>query len=170
MNSWPRRSGVAWPSISASQAPQSDLMFNVIHAARRLAMTHANFTDEQGTQLSSSQAEKVYMACPLKSALKTYQERSLLWIPSIFQRGPPLHMSTAYHTVFIVNYLWIYAAGQSQCEGVNSPPRRVPAMHSVSQDSMLCRILNMRWHILLKIGGCALKPQNNRKQKLKGIQ
>lgn len=83
---------------------------------------------------------------------------------------PPLHMSTAYHTVFIVNYLWIYATGQSQCEGVNSPPKRVPAMHSVSQDSMLCRILNMRWHILPKIGGCALKPKNNRKQKLKRIQ
>jgi len=66
---------------------------------------------------------------------------------------PPLHMSTAYHTVFAVNYLWTYATGQSQC-GVNSPTKRVPAMLSVSQDSMLCKILNMRWDILPKKRFC----------------
>lgn len=71
----PRGSRTASPTNSASQAPQSNLMFNVIHAAQKLPKTPClTFTDEQGTQLSSTQAENVYLAYPAKSALKTYQK------------------------------------------------------------------------------------------------
>lgn len=128
------------------------------------------FTDEQGTQLSSIQVEKVYMARPLKSALKIYQKRSSLWIPSIFQRGHPHSISPQWAlptTVFSLSTICEHM--QQDKVSVKELIHQLNKSQPCTQDHRIrCSVeyFNMHWDILPK-RGFALKPKNNRKHKLK---
>lgn len=78
----------------------------------------------KNTQPSSIEDEKLFVVCPLISALKISQKRSLLWIPSIFQRGhlhsSTSHTSIAHHYIFTVNCLETYATGKSPSKVIDS--------------------------------------------------